>query len=95
MDSNLKSYQSLYASLTAEITANLSKITQNLKNTTLPEDAIGKFCKRLCTNFIKFVFKTKFIKISICFIFTDTKTLLERVDKNFEDATELVSKFFL
>ena len=42
MDSNLKSYQSLYASLTAEITANLSKITQNLKSKTLPEDAIGK-----------------------------------------------------
>ena len=42
MDSNLKSYQSLYASLTAEITANLSKISQNLKSATLPEDAIGK-----------------------------------------------------
>ena len=42
MDSNLKSYQSLYASLTAEITANLSKISQNLKSATIPEDAIGK-----------------------------------------------------
>ena len=42
MDSNLKSYQSLYATLTAEITANLSKITQNLKSKTLPEDSIGK-----------------------------------------------------
>jgi len=65
MDSNLKSYQSLYASLTAEITANLSKISQNLKSATIPEDAI------------------------------DTKTLLERVDKNFEDATELFEQMEL
>ena len=43
MDSNLKSYQSLYASLTAEITANLSKISQNLKSSTIPEDAIGNY----------------------------------------------------
>ena len=38
---NLKSYQSAYASLTAEITANLSRIGQNLKLDALPEDSIG------------------------------------------------------
>ena len=32
------------------------------------------------------------IIIHIFFTFSDKKTLLERVDKNFEDATELVSK---
>jgi hypothetical protein len=51
MDSNLKSYQSLYASLTAEITANLSKISQNLKSATIPEDAIGKCIMAIFTNF--------------------------------------------
>ena len=40
---NLKSYQSAYASLTADITANLSKIGQNLKVDKLPEDSIGNF----------------------------------------------------
>ena len=39
---NLKSYQSAYATLTAEITANLSKIGQNLKLDHLPEDSVGK-----------------------------------------------------
>ena len=39
---NLKSYQSAYATLTAEITANLSKIGQNLKLDQLPEDSVGK-----------------------------------------------------
>ena len=42
MESNLKSYQSEYGNLTAEITANLSKITQNIRTETIPEDAIGK-----------------------------------------------------
>ena len=67
MDSNLKSYQSMYASLTAEITANLSKITQNLKLGTgnLPEDAV------------------------------DTNTLLERIEKNFEDASDLFEQMEL
>ena len=45
MESNLKSYQSEYGNLTAEITANLSKITQNIRTETIPEDAIGKFKK--------------------------------------------------
>ena len=39
---NLKSYQSAYATLTAEITANLSKIGQNLKLDHLPEDSVGE-----------------------------------------------------
>ena len=54
MDSNLKSYQSLYASLTAEITANLSKISQNLKSATIPEDAIGKCleCKKVKSTYV-------------------------------------------
>ena len=42
MESNLKSYQSEYGNLTAEITANLSKITQNIRTETIPEDAIGE-----------------------------------------------------
>ena len=49
---NLKSYQSAYATLTAEITANLSKIGQNLKLDHLPEDSVGeKFTKIISTNF--------------------------------------------
>ena len=40
---NLKSYQSAYATLTADITASLSKIGQNLKVDNLPEDSIGNF----------------------------------------------------
>merc|ERR1712150_281140 len=62
---NLKSYQSAYASLTAEITANLSQIGQNLKLDALPEDSI------------------------------DTKTLLERIDKSFEDASDLFEQMEL
>merc|ERR1712141_418221 len=62
---NLKSYQSAYASLTAEITANLSRIGQNLKLDALPEDSI------------------------------DTKTLLERIDKSFEDASDLFEQMEL
>ena len=42
MESNLKSYQSEYGNITAEITANLSKISQNIRTETIPEDAIGK-----------------------------------------------------
>jgi hypothetical protein len=42
MDSNLKSYQAMYGTLTADITANLSKIGLNLKTTTPSEDSIGK-----------------------------------------------------
>ena len=49
---NLKSYQSAYATLTAEITANLSKIGQNLKLDHLPEDSVGE--KIYKNNFDKF-----------------------------------------
>ena len=49
---NLKSYQSAYATLTAEITANLSKIGQNLKLDHLPEDSVGrKIYKNILTSF--------------------------------------------
>ena len=58
---NLKSYQSAYASLTADITANLSKIGQNLKVDKLPEDSIGNFnfkifqcLSRACLNLASF-----------------------------------------
>ena len=51
---NLKSYQSAYASLTAEITANLSRIGQNLKLDALPEDSIGNIPEFKIKNHFKF-----------------------------------------
>ena len=51
---NLKSYQSAYATLTAEITANLSKIGQNLKLDHLPEDSVGeKISKNIFDTFFR------------------------------------------
>ena len=55
---NLKSYQSAYATLTAEITANLSKIGQNLKLDHLPEDSVGE--KSYKNNFDTFFCEIEF-----------------------------------
>ena len=84
MESNLKSYQSEYGNLTAEITANLSKITQNIRTETIPEDAIGK-SKKMHPDLENW--KLEFI--------SDTKTLIQRVDKNFEDASDLFEQMEL
>ena len=84
MESNLKSYQSEYGNLTAEITANLSKITQNIRTETIPEDAIGK-SKKMHPDLENL--KLEFI--------SDTKTLIQRVDKNFEDASDLFEQMEL
>ena len=85
MESNLKSYQSEYGNLTAEITANLSKITQNIRTETIPEDAIGKL----------FFIKHGSGKSKNLYSISDTKTLIERVDKNFEDASDLFEQMEL
>ena len=62
---NLKSYQSAYASLTAEITANLSRIGQNLKLDALPEDSIGIMTLKFYNQAFRFILILNFVKVDL------------------------------